>query len=237
MSVNYRQFNRGHRTLFHRITGKPQPQWMWDMALELRIPAAFFLYLAWTNTSYYLDAQTAYLKNSGWAMIDGTLLEMHKHKYRYIAVPRYSVKYEYEWEGKKYVSTRATTGTPYRNWMEGWVLDTITEAQYLQAIPVLRVGERCTVWLNKKRPDSITALASDANPAQTAILIFLGVFPLLMGYHMKCHLLWLRHYYFPGKKMRVGFPKYDNEMSRPPPPSPPPPSQRSPVPTSPPPSS
>lgn len=230
MSHNYRQFNLGKKSLWHRLTGKPQPQWMWDLALELRIPATFFLYYAWINTQYYLNAQTAYLKNAKWAMIDGTLLEIQKHKYRYIAVPRYAVRYEYEWEGKKYVSTRATTGSPYRNWMFGWLNDTITEAQYLQAIPVLRVGEKCTVWVNKRRPDSITAVASDANPAQTAVLVLFGVLPLLLGYHMKCHLVWLKHYYFPSKKMRVRYPAYDRPVSQPPPT--PPPTQRSPVPTS-----
>ncbi|KAH9597211.1 Protein of unknown function DUF3592 [Trypanosoma melophagium] len=204
--------------IYRFLTGKPQPQWVWDLALEFRIPALFMAYVVYVNTRCYYDALTAYQANSKWGMAHGKLLELKKLNYRYISVPRYAVRYEYEVEGKTYVSTRATTGSPYRSWMERFYNDTITESEYLQAIPVLRVGERCTVFYDKKNPGLHSALAHDANSFEISILSFFAVFPFLMGYLMKSHLWMVKKAYMPNKTMRVRFPTY----ARPPPPPPPP---------------
>ncbi|CAG9574476.1 conserved hypothetical protein [Leishmania major strain Friedlin] len=197
---------------------KEQPQWLWDMALEVRLPALFLLGVVYVNTKCYCDSLTAYQAGSRWGITQGKLLELRKLNYRYIIVPRYAVKYEFEVDGKQYVSTRGTTGSPYRNWMEGWYYDTITEAEYLQAIPVLRVGERCSVFYDKKNPKAHSALAQDANSFEISFLGFLAVFPLLMGHYMKAHFWMLRKAYMPNRKMRIRFPVYDHPK---PPPSPP----------------
>ncbi|KAF5223391.1 hypothetical protein ECC02_003410 [Trypanosoma cruzi] len=204
--------------VYRFFTGREQPQWLWDLALEIRIPAVFLAYVVYVNTRCYYDALNAYQANSRWAMTSGKLLELRKLNYRYISVPRYAVRYEYEVDGKRYVSTRATTGSPYRNWMERFYNDTITESQYLQAIPVLRLGERCTVFYDKKNPGAHSALAHDANSFEISILSFFTVVPLLMGYLMKAHWWMLKKAYMPNKKMRVRFPP----TARPhPPPEPP----------------
>jgi len=214
--------------LYRKMVGKEPPQWLWDLALEVRIPALFCAYGVYVNTKLYYDSLAAYQPGAKWGMAKGKLLELEKLNYRYISVPRYAVKYEFEVDGKTYVSTRATSGSPYRNWMERFYKDTITESQYLQAIPVLRVGERCTVFYNKANPGSHSALAHDANSFEISIMCFLAVFPLMMGYYMKAHWWMIKKAYFPGKKVRVRFPVYDH----PPPPPPPPrqPTQISPLP-------
>ncbi|RNF12480.1 hypothetical protein TraAM80_00333 [Trypanosoma rangeli] len=196
------------------FTGRQQPQWVWDLALELRVPAILCAYLVYVNTQCYYDALTAYQANAKWGMTAGKLLELRKLNYRYISVPRYAVRYEYEVDGKKYVSTRATTGSPYRNWMKQFYNDTITESQYLQAIPVLRVGERCTVFYDKKHAGSLSALAHDANSFEISILSFCAVVPVLMGYLMKAHWWMLRKAYMPNRTMRIRVPRAE----RPPPP-------------------
>lgn len=214
--------------IYRFLFKKEQPQWMWDLALELRIPAAFLVYVVYLNTKCYYQALSAYQANSNWGITYGKLLELRKLSYRYISVPRYAVKYEYEVDGKHYVSTRATTGSPYRNWMSGFYNDTLTEAQYLQAIPVLRIGERCVVFYDKKNPQTYSALAHDPNSFEISFIAFFAIFPILMGYTMKTHFWMLRKAYMPNKKMRVRFPAYDH----PPPPPPPPkqPQQKSPFP-------
>lgn len=204
--------------IYKMMFGRPQPQWMWDMALELRIPALFFAGVVYVNTKCYYDALSAYQAGSRWGMTQGKLLELEKLNYRYISVPRYAVKYEFEVDGQRYVSTRATTGSPYRDWMKWFYKDTITEAEYLQAIPVLRVGERCTVFYDKKNPKSHSALAQDANSFEISFLSFFAVFPLLMGYYMKAHFWMVRKAYMPNKKMRIRFPVYDRPKPPPPPP-------------------
>lgn len=204
--------------------GKEQPQWMWDMALEIRIPALCLLGVLYVNTRCYYDALKAYQANARWGITQGKLVDMKKLNYRYIAVPRYTVKYEFEVEGKHYVSTRATTGSPYRNWMHWFYNDTITEAEYLQAIPVLRIGERCTVFYDKRNPKAHSALAHDANSFEISIIGFLAVFPLLMGYFMKGHFWEFRRAYLPNKRMRIRFPIYDHPKA--PPPQPKKPTQR-----------
>lgn len=203
---------------YKKISGKEAPQWVWDLALEFRIPGLFFTYAVYVNTRLYYDSMSAYQPNASWGMAKGKLLELQKLNYRYISVPRYTVKYEFEVDGKKYVSTRATTGSPYRDWMQRFYKDTITESQYLQAIPVLRVGERCTVFYSKTHPEKHSALAHDANSFEISILCFLAVFPMLMGYYMKTHWWLTKKAFLPGKKVRVRFPVYDHP---PPPPEPP----------------
>lgn len=203
--------------VYRFLYNKEQPQWMWDMALEVRIPAVLLLGILYVNTKCYYDALSAYQANARWGIAQGKLLELKKLNYRYISVPRYSVTYEYEVDGKKYVSTRATTGSPYRNWMKGFYNDTITEAQYLQAIPVLRVGEKCNVFYNRKHPHTHSALAHDANSFEMSFIAFLSIFPLLMGYFMKAHFWMVRKAYMPNKKMRIRFPVYDHPAPLPPP--------------------
>ncbi|EPY23387.1 hypothetical protein STCU_02411 [Strigomonas culicis] len=102
--------------------------------------------------------------------------------------------------------------------MEGFYNDTITEAQYLQAIPVLRVGEGCTVFYDKKNPGAHSALAHGANSFEISFIAFFAVFPLLMGYFMKSHFWMLKKAYLPNKKIRVRFPAYDHPQPPPPPP-------------------
>ncbi|EPY29083.1 hypothetical protein AGDE_10134 [Angomonas deanei] len=204
--------------VYRYFYGKEQPQWLWDLALEVRIPALLLTGVIYVNTKCYYDALSSYQASSRWGITSGTLLELRKLNYRYITVPRYAVKYEFEVDGKKIVSTRATTGSPYRSWMAPFYNDTITEAQYLQAIPVLRVGERCTVFYDKKNPSAHSALAHDANSFEMSFIAFFAVFPLLMGYTMKAHFWMICKAYMPNKKMRVRFPTYNH----PPPPPPPP---------------
>ncbi|EAN79450.1 uncharacterized protein TEOVI_000494400 [Trypanosoma equiperdum] len=192
--------------IYKLFTGREQPQWMWDLALETRIPALFMAYAVYVNTRCYYDALSSYKANSKWGITRGKLLELRRLDYRYISVPRYALRYEYEVDGKKYVSTRATTGSPYRNWMERFYNDTITESEYLQAIPVLRVGENCTVFYSKKHPGVHSALAHDANSFEISILCFLAVFPLLMGYNMKAQWWMIKRAYRPNKMLRIRFP-------------------------------
>jgi hypothetical protein len=195
--------------LYRKVTGKVPPQWIWDMALEVRIPGLFCAYQVYVNTRMYYDSLAAYQTNAKWGMVKGRLLELEKLNYRYISVPRYAVKYEFEVDGVTYTSTRATTGSPYRNWMSSFYKDTITESQYLQAIPILRAGERCTVFYDKAQPGRYSALAHDANSFEISIMCFLAAFPLLMGYYMKAHWWMIKKAYFPGKKMRVRMPAND----------------------------
>ncbi|KAG8345626.1 hypothetical protein TRVL_03532 [Trypanosoma vivax] len=214
--------------IYKFFTGREQPQWMWDLALEIRIPAIFMVYAVYVNTQCYYNALSAYQAHSKWGITRGKLLELRRLDYRYISVPRYAVRYEYEVNGQKYVSTRATTGSPYRNWMWPWYNDTITESQYLQAIPILRAGEACTVFYSKKNPGLYSAVAHDANSFEISILSFLAIFPLLLGYQMKTHWWMIKKLYRPNKMLRVRFPPYNHPP--PPPEAPPTPSHISPIP-------
>lgn len=207
--------------IYRKVVGREPPQWYWDLALEFRIPALFLAYEVYINTSLYYGSLSSYQPNSTWAMTKGKLLELNKLNYRYISVPRFAVKYEFEVDGKKIVSTRATTGSPYRNWMSSFYKDTITESQYLQAIPVLRVGERCTVFYKKDNPGEYCGLAHDANSFEISLMAFFAAFPLLMGYYMKSHAWMVYKAYAPNKTFKVRFPKYDHPPPhRPPPPAP-----------------
>nr|CCC95084.1 conserved hypothetical protein [Trypanosoma congolense IL3000] len=214
--------------VYKYFTGREQPQWLWDLALEIRIPALFMAYAVYANTRCYYDALSSYQASSKWGITRGKLLELKRLDYRYISVPRYTVRYEYEVDGRKYISTRATTGSPYRNWMSMFYNDTITESEYLQAIPVLRVGESCTVFYDKKKPGTRSAVAHDANSFEISILCFLAVFPLLMGYNLKTNWWMIKRAYRPNRLMRVRFPPMDH--APPPPEHPPSPSQISPLP-------
>lgn len=231
MSSLYNSRIAGRKSIFERIFGVPQPQWMWDMALELRLPALATAFYVYVNTQLYYDALSAgQKKDSKWGVADGKLLSLQKLHYRFIAVPRYAVEYEYTVDGVTYVSTRATSGSPYRNFMRYFYRDTITEAQYLQAMPVLRVGERCAVFYSKSNPGKHSAVAHDPNSWETSLMAFMAFMPLLMGYYMKSHYFTARQSFMPKPKMRVGFPKLDQETSKPPPPPPRQPTQISPIP-------
>jgi hypothetical protein len=181
--------------------------WKWEMALEMRIPALFILAYAVHNTILYSEANHAWKAGGKVTTTKGKLLEMQRHFNTRLALPRYSVKYEFEVDGKKYIATRATTGSPYRNWMEGWYLDTITEAQYLQAIPVLRVGEPCTVYYRKSNPGKYSALAHDGNSFEISTLVFFGTFPLIFGTSLKGQFFVLRRWLFP-RRQQVRLPDW-----------------------------
>lgn len=219
---------KGQKGLFEKIFKYERPQWVWDLALEVRLPGLVCAWVVYKSTRLYYDALSAYNQDSKWAMTKGKLLELNKQQYRYISVPRYTVKYEFEVDGVKYTSTRATTGSPYRNWMSFFYKDCITESQYLQAMPILRVGERCTVFYDKSNPSSHSALAHDPNSWEMSILAFCAALPLLMGYYMKAHYVDVRRAYAPARKLKIGFPKVDHP--KPPPPPPREPTQISPIP-------
>lgn len=213
--------------LYKKITGRPAPTYIWEMALEFRIPAVIIGAVVLINTKHFTDANHTYLADSKVGMTKGKLLEMRKLTYRYTPLPRYAVRYEYTVDGVKYVSTRGTTGSPYRNWMEGWYDDTITESQYLQSIPVLRIGERCTVFYVKRKPQ-LAALAHDPNSWETSLMTVTCVFMLLMGRLMKFNVWLLKEKYKKKRSVKVRFPVYDHPV---PPVEPPPmPTHISPIP-------
>lgn len=228
MSQSYTPRVLGNKTVFERIWGFPRPQWVWDMALEFRLPGLFCAYLVYKNSVLYYNSLSAYQPQSSWGMTKGTLLDLRKLTYRHIAVPRYAVTYEFDVDGVKYTSTRATTGSPYRNWMRFFYNDTITEAQYLQAMPILRKGEKCTVFYNKSNPSAHSGLAHDANSWEISLLAFCAAMPILMGYYMKAQCAQAFRDYFPRKLMKIRFPKVDHP--KPPPPPPRQPTQISPIP-------
>ena len=91
--------------------------------------------------------------------------------------------------------------------MEGWYNDTITEAEYLQAIPLLRVGEPCTVFYDKRYPADFSALAHDANSFEISLLVFLGSFPLVFGTTLKQQLYILRRNNF-RRRIKVKYPDW-----------------------------
>jgi hypothetical protein len=213
--------------VYKRLTGKAEPYWLGECALELRIPCLFLAYYIYKNTYHYLDANEIHLPDCRWGVAKGKLLELRKVQYRMNSLPRYGVKYEYTVNGQTYVSTRATTGAPYRDWMSWFYLDTITEAHYLQAIPVLRVGERCTVFYSKESPH-LSALASDANSWESSILAVVVCFPLLVGTQLKHQFVGLYRKHWRRNRIRVRMPVYD--IPPPPPEMPPPPTHHSPVP-------
>lgn len=183
--------------------------WLWDLALELRVPALFFLGTAVYNSKLYSEANAAWAgnPNAKVGVTRGKLLELNRFFYQHMGVPRYTVKYEFTVDGKTYVSTRATTASPYRNWMEGWYNDTITESQYLQSIPPLRVGEPCTVFYSKRWPDAHSALAHDGNSFEMSFLVFAGVFPLVFGTQLKSQFFsWRRNFF--RRKIKVKYPAW-----------------------------
>jgi hypothetical protein len=150
-----------------------------DFGFKIRVPAAIILAGTLYNSQLFYDSKKAHLSDSRFGSVSGTLLEIKKLQYRYITVPRYSVLYEYEVDGVKYTSRRATSGSPYRDWMGTYYTDTITEAQYLQSFPILRIDEPCTVLYDKKAPAAHASLAHDANSWETALLMYFGVFPMV----------------------------------------------------------
>jgi hypothetical protein len=152
-----------------------------DLALHIRLPCLVILWVAGYNTHLYWESGQAWQQNARFSTTKGKLTKLQRLKYSYVAVPRYAVEYEYEVDGVKYTSSRATTGSPYRDWMGNWYNDTITEAQYLQSVPLLRVGERCTVLYDRKHPGSHSAIAHDANSWEISLMLYVAVFPILMA--------------------------------------------------------
>lgn len=189
-----------------------------DLALGVRIPCLFILFAAGYNTKLYYEAGQAWQQNARFGTAKGKLLKLHRLKYSYVAVPRYSVEYEFEVDGVKYVSKRATTGSPYRDWMGDWYTDTITEAQYLQSIPLLRIGERCTVLYDRTNPGAHSAIAHDANSWEISLMLYAAVFPFLTAN------LWLMQWqtWRYGTKMvakKIKMPAWSRPPNMPPPPS------------------
>ena len=157
----------GFSTVFH------------DLALHIRVPCLGLLWVAGYNTHLYWEAGQAWQPNARFRTTKGKLTKLQRMKYSYVAVPRYAVEYEYEVDGVKYVSKRATTGSPYRDWMGDWYTDTITEAQYLQSVPLLRSGERCTVLYDSKHPGAHSSIAHDANSWEISLMLYFATFPIL----------------------------------------------------------
>lgn len=200
----------------HKIVGFST---VWsDFVLGVRLPALAILVCALYNTKLYYDAGKAG-PDARFGLTKGKLLELQRHKYGYVAVPRYSVLYEFTVDGVTYTSRRATTGSPYRDWMGLRYTDTITEAQYLQSIPILRIGEPCTVFYDKKAPAKHAAIAHDSNSWETALMLYAAFFPLLCAGMMKMqYQSWVR--YFRVSKTRVGFPEWAHTTARHPKPPP-----------------
>lgn len=184
-----------------------------DFVLPIRIPALGLLAYTLYNTYLYNQALQAFDRGSRFATTRGKLLSIEKNNYFYNAVPRYAVHYEFVVDGVRYESRRATTGSFYRDWMiplQYLFRDTITESQYLQAFPVLRQGEACTVFYDSKAPGRHSALASDANSAEGGVALYLAVFPLIFGNMLMTSWRGFMRRMRP-PKMRVRIPKYDQE--------------------------
>jgi hypothetical protein len=185
-----------------------------DMVLPIRLPALMMLCWALYNTWLYNQANKAFDRGARFQTVRGRLLELKKNNYFYNAVPRYAVRYEFEVNGKRYESCRATTGSFFRDWMPSFIwTDTITESQYLQAFPVLRVGEPCTVFYDTKNPKSHSAIACDANSTEGGVALYLAVFPLIFGNMLRGHYVSFMRKWFP-KKIKVKMPKYDIEHAK-----------------------
>jgi hypothetical protein len=96
--------------------------------------------------------------------------------------------------------------------MGGAYNDTITESQYLQAIPILRIGEPCTVYYDRKNPQAHASLAADGNSTEIGILLYLAVFPLIFANTFRMqYIVWKKMYF--KKKMRVGFPAWAHQQA------------------------
>jgi len=192
--------------------------WRWQLALHWRLPALLavgyglrcnyicYQYKKAPNGHNDSDIPTA-------ITYDARLLDIGRVKNLRLGLPRYWVRYEYWVDGVRYESKRATTGSPYRDWMGDWYMDTMTEAEYLQAMPVLRVGEKCAVWYNKSNPGSYPALAFDGNSFETGVLVILGGFPLAAGSLLRSQLMLWRMKWFP-RPMKVKMPKWAADHER-----------------------
>jgi len=180
-----------------------------DMILPIRIPALIILFWACYNTWLYNQANKAFDRGARFQTVRGRLLEIKKNNYFYNAVPRYAVKYEFVVNGVRYESCRATTGSFYRDWMPTWLwTDTITESQYLQAFPLLRVGEACTVFYDSKCPGAHAALACDANSTESGVALYAAVFPLIFANMLYGQYSAAKRKVFT-KKIRVRMPAHD----------------------------
>ena len=194
-----------------------------DLVLPVRLPALIVLGYAIYATWLYKQSNKAFEKNARFGTVRGRLIEIKKHNYFYNAVPRYTVHYEFSVDGVKYESRRATSGSFFRDWMTplGIMTDTITESQYLQAFPVLRNSEPCTVFYDKKCPGAHSSIASDANSAEAGIALYMAVFPLMFANKFKADLWSWRRRWVP-KRYRVQMPSWSKppsqEAAMPPPP-------------------
>jgi hypothetical protein len=192
-----------------RLTKALRHQIVKDMVLPIRGPAVLLLGWALYNTYLFNESNRALDRDARFSTVRGRLLAINKQNYFYNAVPRYSVCYEFTVNGKRYESCRATTGSFFRDWMPRFVwTDTVTESQYLQAFPVLRVGEPCTVFYDRRAPQAHSALAVDANSTEGGIALYLAVFPLIFANMLRTSVVVAWRKVFP-KKIRVRMPKYD----------------------------
>ena len=185
-----------------------------DLVLGVRIPAALLAAAAVYNTSLFYASNKAHLADAKFGSVTGRLIDIQKKKYPFMSVPRYAVHYEYDIDGKTYTSRRATSGSPYRDWMGQRYTDTITESQYLQSFPILRIGEPCHVLYDKKNPQAHASLAHDANSWEMALMTYLAVFPLLMANNMRDSYNEYKNGW-KTKKTKVRFPQWARTVARP----------------------
>eukprot|EP00759_Apiculatamorpha_spiralis_P033201 PhF_6_TR3452/c0_g1_i1/m.5035 len=177
-------WNRGWRWSDERLKA---PRWLQDMALEFRIPAVWCMWYSFRTTQHYFDAQSYYKPDGKWTTAKGTVLDIERHTFRHHYLPRYSVQYTFTVDGKEYTSRRATTGSIYRNWIHPYLptsVDAMTEAQYLQAIPPLRIGAPCTVFYAKSNP-CLSGVAHDPSSYECSLIAFAGLFVFVWATQMK----------------------------------------------------
>lgn len=188
-----------------------------NLVIPIRVPALMLLSYSLWNTYLYNQAKKSFDRGeTRFATTRGKLLSIQKNNYFYNAVPRYCVRYEYTVDGVRYESRRATTGSFYRDWIpfiDRFYNDTITESQYLQAFPILRQNEPCTVFYDKKSPRYHSALASDANSAESGVALYLAVFPLIFANMLMATFMRMKRSWKPPVK-RIRMPKYDIEHAK-----------------------
>jgi len=202
-------------TSFPTIGKKQTPLWWREMALELRLPACLLCGYAYYSTKLYYDAQSYYKPNGTWGVCKGTLLEIKRHTYRHHYLPRYSVRYSFELDGQTYTSRRSTSASVYRDWFLDFVphQDQITEVQYLQSNPPLRVNSPCTVFYRKDDP-SLSCIAHDPNSIENSLIAFAGIFTVLWATKFKhSYIMWKKKRF--ESTFKVGFPEWAEAQKNP----------------------
>ena len=203
--------------------GSRLPEWFHELALEIRIPCAFLLWYSIHLTWIFFDAATYFddriegksQQRQSWTCTTGRLLELNRHTYRRHYLPRYSTRYEFTVDGKRYESRRSTTSCMWSERVLNMLpkdADVLTEVQYLQSVPPLRVNGECTVFYKIDNP-SLSALAHDANSHQFTVMAYFGVFGLLFAGHMKHGAARLYRKYLMRPKRLVRMPKDRNPSS------------------------